>query len=150
MALRKNSQFRDLRKKEYAFYDAWCHAKSRCTNKNGHDYHRYGGRGIAFSESWFDFANFYTDMYESWKKHKATNPQTTLDRIDVDGNYCKENCRWATQKVQSNNRRKHNMLTFNQETHNLVQWAEKLHINRSTLAQRIYVYGWSVDKALTT
>jgi hypothetical protein len=150
MAYRKNSQFRELRKNENSFYNAWSHAKSRCTNKKGNDYHIYGGRGIKIDKRWLDFSNFYTDMYKSWKEHRNNNSQTTLDRIDVDGNYCKENCRWATKKVQANNRRKHNMITFNNETHNLVQWAEKLKIKRSTLAQRIYVYGWSVDRALTT
>lgn len=145
---RKNSEFRHLHKT--GLYGSWCKMKSRCLNETDPSYSRYGGRGITVCSDWLDFANFYNDMYEAWVEHKQHNTQTTIDRVDVNGNYCKENCRWATAKEQSNNRQKHNMITFNQETHNLVQWAEKLKIKRSTLAQRIYVYGWSVDRALTT
>jgi len=77
----------------------WSHMKTRCTNSNCKDYINYGGRGITYTESWEIFANFLTDMGE------APEGDYSLDRIDVNGNYCKENCRWASRKVQNSNKR---------------------------------------------
>lgn len=146
--LRKNSHFRSLH--DTGFYRSWCAMKARCHCPTSYDYSRYGGRGICVSQDWHDFSNFYQDMYESWGEHRRAHLSTTLERIDVDANYSKENCRWATRQEQSNNRRHHNLIQYDGETHNLNQWARKLGIKRSTLAQRIYVYKWPVERALTT
>lgn len=81
-------------------YHSWNSMKNRCNNSNLKEYKNYGGRGITYDSKWEDFREFYKDMGE--------RPiGTTLDRIDVDKNYCKENCRWATKEQQQRNQRIH-------------------------------------------
>lgn len=80
----------------------------RTTNPNYSEYHLYGGRGIK-SDYFNDFMVFYKDMYDSYKKHvdEYGEKDTSLDRINPNGNYETANCRWATCKEQANNQRKH-------------------------------------------
>ena len=84
-------------------WNSWKAMVSRCTNPDSTGYSYYGGRGIAVCSGWLEsFENFYEDMGE--------RPEgMTLDRIDVDGNYCKENCRWADWSTQMLNRRSNNL-----------------------------------------
>lgn len=79
-------------------YRCWENMKKRCLNKNSPDYHNYGGRGITICKKWMDFKNFFADM-----KFSPTNK--SLDRIDNNGNYELNNCKWSTQKEQCNNKR---------------------------------------------
>lgn len=119
-------------------YKSWGLMKSRCNNPNLSNNYIYFDRGIKYCEDWENFENFLVDM--------GDRPEgTSLDRIDNDKGYSKENCRWATFKEQSRNRRDNQLL--NGKT--LSEWSEILGIKRSTLAQRFYVYGWSVDRVLS-
>lgn len=81
-------------------YQIWTDMKSRIDNETHKHYSYYGGRGITYCERWKTFEGFYEDMCEGYLDN------LTLDRIDSDGNYCKENCRWATHTTQQHNQRK--------------------------------------------
>lgn len=116
--------------------------KNRCFRKQESSFAYYGGRGITVCKRWMKFENFLADM--------GIKPENmSLDRIDVNGNYEPGNCRWTTPTEQSRNRRDTLSLSFNGISATLAEWGEILDIKRSTLAQRYYVYGWSVDKVLS-
>lgn len=84
-------------------YHSWNSMKNRCNNPNLKEYKNYGGRGISYDKNWENFEGFFQDM--------GYRPEgTTLDRIDVDKDYCKENCRWATKEEQQRNQRIHKRL----------------------------------------
>lgn len=88
-------------------YRIWTQMKQRCNNPNTHLFEHYGGRGIKYAPNWDRFEGFRDDMYESYMEHEAIHgsKNTTLERIDVNKGYTKDNCKWATWIEQSKNRR---------------------------------------------
>ena len=117
-------------------YKSWAEMLYRCRG-NGRSYLK--GKGIIVCKNWLRFEGFLVDM------GKRPNGKS-IDRIDNFKGYFKKNCRWATNKEQGRNKR--NTLLLMGKT--MSEWGEILGIKRSTLAQRYYVYGWSVDKTLST
>lgn len=137
-------KFKTHGKRKTRLYRTWAHMKSRCYNKNVPAYPDYGGRCIAVCDDWKDdFMSFY-----DWSMANGYEDTLTIDRINNDGNYEPENCRWADKKQQSRNRRNVKRYTINGETHCLSEWCEILELNFSTVRNRIYSYGWSIIEAL--
>lgn len=103
----------------------------RCYNPKDAGYNYYGGRGIICE--WESYLDFKKDMEESFKKHldKHGSRNTSIDRIDVDGNYCKENCRWSTQKEQANNTRRNLKVEYQGRILNIHQLSNKTKFNLS-------------------
>ena len=131
------------------FYSIFRGIRSRCNNPNNTKYKDYGGRGVKCL--WKTFEDFFKDMHESYllhfEKHGAQN--TSLDRTDNNGNYCKKNCQWVTWKDQQSNKRTSLILKLDGKKKTLTQWSEKLNICDETIRGRLK-YGWSIRKALTT
>lgn len=117
--------------REHPNYGCWQSMLRRCDTPNAKNYHRYGGRGIRVCDRWLKenngFENFVNDMGIRPSK------QHTLDRIDVNGDYCPENCRWATWKEQENNRRNNNLIGFNGDFVTVSQLSEMLGLQRNWL-----------------
>ena len=125
-------------------YKSWDSMKQRCLNKNCIKYIDYGGRGIIICEEWSSingFENFCKDMGERPENR-------TLDRIDNNKNYCKENCRWATVEEQMNNRRNSRFITYKKKTQTVAQWSRELGICDKTIYYRLN-NGWNDEKSLT-
>lgn len=122
-------------------YSAWHSMKGRCLNPNHHDFHNYGGRGITVCERWLKFENFYADM--------GKRPEgKSLDRFpNNDGNYEPGNCRWATPKEQSNNRRSNVFIEFGAVRKTKTEWAREIGISFESLCKRLKK--WSLERALT-
>lgn len=127
-------------------YNTYHSMKQRCYNPSHKSYHNYGGRGIKVCEEWLnDFQAFY-----DWSMSHGYSDDLTIDRKDNNGNYCPENCRWATYKEQSNNVRTNHIITYKDETHTLKEWSEILNINHNTLYRRINGMKWSIERAFET
>jgi len=121
-------------------YGIWRHIINRCTSRKNIQYHNYGGRGIKVCDKWQTFEGFWEDMKDGYSDNLS------IDRIDNDGNYCKENCRWATTKVQSRNRR--NNLTYKGEC--AYDASIRLGGKRGLISQRVETRGWSLERAFNT
>lgn len=123
-------------------YRTWAHIKGRCLRPTHADFYLYGGRGIKICERWANsFEAFYEDM--------GPKPDgMSIDRIDVNGDYCKENCRWADNKTQSRNKRNNRFIEFNGMNMCVTDWARHLGIHNSSLWERLKK--WPIEKSLST
>lgn len=119
------------------FYRAYTNMKQRCENTKNSEYHNYGARGIKCL--WKSFEDFMNDMYEEYKKHLEIHGEknTTIERVDVNGNYCKDNCVWATIDTQSNNKRVCHYVDFNGERLTVKQVSKLVDIPYQTMIDRL-------------
>lgn len=120
-------------------YVIWAKMVARCRNK---DDELYGGRGISVCTEWLEYTNF-----AKWARSNGYRDDLSIDRINNNGNYSPENCRWATAKEQANNRSSNRLITYGGVTKTLQQWADQIGIRTETLRYRLN--NWTVHRAMT-
>lgn len=126
-------------------YNIWRHVKDRCRNDRNGNYKRYGGRGITMCDEWFDsFEAFYNDM------GLRPGEGYSIERIENDKGYYKDNCKWATKQEQANNRSTSIFYTYKRVSKTLPAWCRELNLDFGLISCRIYQAGWSFEKAITT
>lgn len=132
------------------FYSEWKALRRRCYGKNQKSYVEYGARGIIVCDRWKDsFENFKEDMYESYLNHVAEfgEQNTSIDRIDVNGNYELSNVRWATWEEQANNKRDNHYIFIDGDTKTIAEWADVSGINARAIFKRLG-RGWGARDAV--
>ena len=122
-------------------YKVWAAMLDRCNNKDNPNYKYYGEQGVAVCDEWLEFENFYKDMGEP--------NGLTIDRIDGSGNYCKENCRWADRKTQSNNIKNNVTIEYKSEVKTVGELADITGIPINVLRWRVS-HGWSAERTIET
>ena len=123
----------------------WRSMKDRCGNKNNKAFKNYGGRGIKVCKEWdTDFKTFY-----DWSMKNGYEDNLSIDRIDVNGNYEPQNCRWTNRKTQANNTRSNHFIEYKGKTQTISQWSDELGINQHTLLQRLR-RGWTIERTIET
>jgi hypothetical protein len=107
-------------------YEIWCGMKKRCNNPSSNIYEHYGGRGVRVCEEWE--GSFVA--FREWAIDSGYSDSLSIDRIDTNGNYCPDNCRWATDVEQKNNMRTNNRITYNGATKTAAEWRRYLGITK--------------------
>lgn len=128
----------------FVLYNRWAKMIQRCDNPRNAGYKNYGGRGISVCIEWRDFK-----VFERWALENGFEPKLTLDRIDVNGDYSPENCRWATETEQAQNRRTTFYVDDNGVKKCLSQYARENGVSPSTLWNRLRI-GWDLERAIKT
>lgn len=126
-------------------YDTWRHIRRRCNNPKDKAYKDYGGRGINVCDEWQNDPKAFCE----WALSHGWRQGLSLDRIDNDKGYSPDNCRWATRKVQNNNKRCTPHITYRGETHTIKEWSNILGIKYHTLFVRIKTRGWDLDRVFS-
>lgn len=129
---------------KHPLYQVWKNMKKRCLNPNATEYRNYGGRGICVCDTWAkDFKAFY-----DWAIDHGWTEDLTIDRIDVNGNYCAENCRWVDFKSQMNNMTRNHYVMFDEKTFTLSTLSEYLNIPYNIVRYRISRCKWNVKQLI--
>ena len=132
-------------KKGTAEYEAWVALRRRCHDATNSGFAGYGGRGITVCERWDGprgLENFLADM------GRRPSPDHSLDRVDNDGPYSPENCRWATRSEQQRNTRRNHVITMDGRSLTVAEWSHVTGISFTTICGRLRL-GWSVERTLT-
>lgn len=136
-------------------YANWCNMRYRCNVPTNLNYYKYGARGISVCKEWDNtengFHNFYewsiANGYKETPNDKGRN-SLSIDRIDNDGDYCPENCRWVNATTQQNNMRRNHLITYNGKTQSIAEWAREFNIPYNVFNTRIN-HNWSIERAIT-
>ena len=128
-------------------YSIWKSMRHRCYSEKHRSYNNYGGRGIKVCEEWLGENGFLA--FVKWAENNGYSDSLTIDRINVDGNYCPDNCRWITFKENQNNKRDNRYIFYNGETKTLAQWAEEYNMTQCELKRRLDYVQLPIDIALT-
>lgn len=123
-------------------YEIWHGMKQRCLNPNLAAYKNYGARGIKVCEAWMEFERFF-----DWAIDAGYKKNLSLDRIDVNGNYCPENCRWITLAQQQTNKRTNILCHCRGETHCIAEWSRISGISEDRIRSRLLA-GWPEEYAI--
>lgn len=128
-------------------YSVWSNMKNRCNNPRSKEYRYYGAKGVKVCDEWDDYSVFRAWAYANGYKE---NEGLSIDRINVDGMYSPENCRWATVKQQMNNMTSNHLVEHNGEVHTLSEWSDITGLPYRVIEARLRAYNWSTERALTT
>lgn len=139
----ENNRKHDMSKTR--LYTIWSNMKSRCMDPKNPKYKSYGGRDIKVCDEWLDSTVFF-----QWALSNGYRDDLTIDRIDVNGDYEPDNCRWVGTKEQSLNRTDNHYLTYHGITQTMKEWSDAVGIKYSVLEARINRYHWDVTRALET
>lgn len=123
-------------------YSAWMDMRARCTSIRHKFFHIYGARGISICADWNEFSKFFSDM------GPRPGKGFSLDRINVNSGYSKENCRWADRETQDNNKQNSLLVTWQGETLTAAQWDRRLSLTKGTVKTRLKL-GWDLERIFT-
>lgn len=126
----------------HPLYDVWQTMKQRCENPHSRGYRWYGAKGVCVCREWNDVTVFF-----DWAISHGYKKGLTIDRINTDGDYTPENCRWISIAEQQRNKSSNHLIEYHGERHSLTEWSKILGVPRTTLSNRIMYLGWSVDRA---
>lgn len=141
----KHGKLKGLGKIKNLEYHIWIKMKSRCNNPNDRSYKHYGKRGIKVCERWMSsYVNFIDDLGERPEPKK----DYSLERIDVNGDYCPENCKWVLKSEQSKNQRRTKLIKYNNKSLCLADWCRELNLSYSSMRNRINVLNMDFEEAL--
>lgn len=130
------------------YRSVWNKIRQRCLNPKNKDYPHYGGRGISICQEWNDFLVFKEWAYSHGYDPDAPYGKCTLDRIDVNGNYCPDNCRFVDIKTQNGNKTTSHYVTYHGETHTIAEWGEITGLSPNALYNRIN-RGWELERTFS-
>lgn len=142
-----HTEFSDFHNANKRIYKIWHSMNSRCFNENHKSYKNYGKRGITVCDEWqgeLGFVNFL-----NWSNEHGYQDELSIDRIDVNGNYCPENCRWITKRKQQWNKRTSRLITYNGETKALAEWCNILGFTSNTLRHRLDILSLPFEVAVS-
>ena len=127
-------------------FHTWNNMRQRCSNSNRPDYRWYGGKRVKVCPEWSEnFKSFY-----DWACENGWESGLTLDRIDPNGDYCPENCRWTTWQVQQNNTTRNHMVEYQGKSQSLADWCRELNLPYRTIRSRLNLLKWDAIKAFET